>query len=107
MLKNAASNSRLKWPFTCVTSKDTEVLSFDVADLERTAASIDKAATEDIDKAMQAVASAPPIAAAIAASPKLSADMRACVQRASVFWLPRWHRPSKRIQNMIFPVDFI
>lgn len=91
MLKSSASGgSRMKWPFTCVATTQTEILTFAVDDLQCAAANIDRLVNAEMDKIMLAVAKAPPVAAAMAASPKLCAEMRASVQRAHVMWMGRY-----------------
>jgi hypothetical protein len=91
MLKNAATCGRMKWPFTCVATMDSEILSFDMEDLQRAADNIDRVVNREMDKIMTAVALAPPIAAVAAASPKLCAELRACAERSDVIWLGRCH----------------
>ena len=91
MLKSSASgSSRMKWPFTCVATEQTEILTFAVDDLQRAAANLDRLVNAEMDKVMLAVSMAPPMAAAMAASPKLCAEMRASVQRAHVMWMGRY-----------------
>jgi hypothetical protein len=89
MLKNAASGGRMKWPFTCVATTGTEILSFNVEDLQRAAHNIDRAVNDEMDRIMMAVAAAPPIAAAMGKSAKLCAELRACAERSHVVWLGR------------------
>ena len=90
MLKSSANGSnRMKWPFTCVATKQTEVLTFSVSDLQCTASTLDRIINCEMDQVMLAVSKAPPIAAAMAASPKLFAEMKVIVQRASVMWVGR------------------
>jgi hypothetical protein len=90
MLKNAANGGRMKWPFTCVATTGTEILSFNMNDLLRAAHNIDRAVNEEMDRIMAAVAVAPPVAAAMAKSAKLSAELRACAERSHVIWLGRY-----------------
>ncbi len=90
MLKSSASGSnRMKWPFTCVATQKTDVLIFSVPDLQCTASNLDRLINSEMDHVMLAVSKAPPIAAAMQASPKLFAEMKASVQRASVMWMGR------------------
>lgn len=91
MLKNAATGGRMKWPFTCVATMESEIFSFDMEDLQRAADNIDRVVNREMDKIMTAVALAPPIAAVAAASPKLCAELRACAERSDVIWLGRCH----------------
>jgi hypothetical protein len=97
MLKSSSSGgSRMKWPFTCVATTQTEILTFEVDELQCAAANIDRLVNAEMDKIILAVAKAPPVAAAMAASPKLCAEMRASVQRAHVMWMGRYcatHQP--------------
>ena len=89
MLKNTSTGSRMKWPFTCFATTDTEIISFNVADLENVAASLDHLANAELDRVVLAVSMAPPLAAAMAASPKLCAELRSCAERSNVLWLGR------------------
>ncbi len=89
MLKNTATGSRMKWPFTCFATTHTEIISFDVTDLENVAASLDQLANAELDRIVQAVSMAPALAAAMAASSKLCAELRSCAERSNVLWLGR------------------
>ena len=89
MLKNAATGGRMKWPFTCVATTGSQILSFNMDDLQRAADNIDRVVNEEMDKIMVALAMAPPIAAAMANSSKLCAELRACAERSHVVWMGR------------------
>ena len=91
MLKNAAGvgGGRMKWPFTCVATSATELLAFNMADLERAAKNIDRVINSEMDKIMMAITKAAPIVAAAAASAKLSQELRACAERSHVIWMGR------------------
>ncbi len=79
----------MKWPFTCVATSATELLAFNMADLERAAKNIDRVINSEMDKIMMAITKAAPIVAAAAASAKLSQELRACAERSHVIWMGR------------------